>query len=130
MAATLKADSCEIYTDVEGVFTADPRIVPNAVKLYNVSYDEMLEFSNLGAGVLHNKCVKIAKENNIRLIVRSSLSKEVGTMVSSSNIEDSTCTKITGVTAHNNVVSIVGKNIDTETKEKVVKVLNEKRSKV
>lgn len=75
LAAALKADSCEIYTDVDGVYTADPRIVKNAIKLENISYDEMLEFSNLGAGVLHNKCVKIAKENDIKLIVRSSMSR-------------------------------------------------------
>ena len=73
LAAALKADSCEIYTDVDGVYTADPRIVSDAIKLENVSYEEMLEFSNLGAGVLHNKCVKIAKDNDIKLIVRSSL---------------------------------------------------------
>lgn len=76
VAAALKADSCEIYTDVDGIYTADPRIVKNAIKLDNISYDEMLEFSNLGAGVLHNKSVEIAKENNIKLIVRSSISKE------------------------------------------------------
>lgn len=76
VASALKADSCEIYTDVEGVFTADPRIVNNAIKLDNISYDEMLEFSNLGAGVLHNKSVEIAKENNIKLIVRSSMTNE------------------------------------------------------
>ena len=75
LAAALKADSCEIYTDVDGVYTADPRIVKNAIKLENISYDEMLEFSNLGAGVLHNKCVRIAKENDIKLIVRSSMSR-------------------------------------------------------
>ncbi len=75
LAATLKADTCEIYTDVDGVYTADPRIVENAIKLENISYDEMLELSNLGAGVLHNKSVKIAKECDIKLIVRSSLSK-------------------------------------------------------
>ena len=62
LAATLKADTCEIYTDVDGVYTADPRIVENAIKLENISYDEMLELSNLGAGVLHNKSVKIAKK--------------------------------------------------------------------
>lgn len=75
LAAALNATSCEIYTDVEGVFTADPRIVHNAIKLDNITYDEMLELSNLGAGVLHNKSVKMAKENNIKLIVRSSMSK-------------------------------------------------------
>lgn len=75
LSVALKADTCEIYTDVDGVYTADPRIVSDAIKLENITYDEMLEFSNLGAGVLHNKCVRIAKENNIKLIVRSSMSR-------------------------------------------------------
>ena len=76
LSSALKADSCEIYTDVEGVYTADPRIVPDAIKLSNISYDEMLEFSNLGASVLHNKSVKLAKENGIKLVVRSSLTED------------------------------------------------------
>jgi len=75
LAASLKADTCEIYTDVDGVYTADPRVVNNAIKLDNISYDEMLEFSNLGAGVLHNKCVKIAKDNDIKLVVKSSMNE-------------------------------------------------------
>jgi aspartate kinase len=74
LASYLNADSCEIYTDVDGVYTADPRIVNDAIKLENISYDEMLELANLGAGVLHNKCVKLAKANNIKLVVRSSMS--------------------------------------------------------
>ena len=82
LASALNADSCEIYTDVDGVFTADPNIVKNAKKLDNISYDEMLEFSNLGAGVLHNKCVKLAKENNVKLVVKSSMTNESGTTVS------------------------------------------------
>lgn len=76
VAAALNADSCEIYTDVDGIYTADPRIVKDAIKLDSISYDEMLEYANLGAGVLHNKSVEIAKENNIKLIVRSSMSEE------------------------------------------------------
>ncbi len=75
VATALNADSCEIYTDVDGIYTADPRIVKNAIKLDNISYDEMLEFSNLGAGVLHNKSVQIAKDNNIKLVVRSSMTE-------------------------------------------------------
>lgn len=61
LAAALHADVCEIYTDVEGVYTADPRVVPNARKLAEVSYDEMLEFASLGAKVLHNRSVEMAK---------------------------------------------------------------------
>jgi len=81
LAAALKADICEIYTDVEGVFTADPRIVPEARKLKRISYDEMLELASLGAKVLHLRAVEIAKKFRIPLHIRSSFSKEEGTLV-------------------------------------------------
>lgn len=129
LAAALKADSCEIYTDVEGVFTADPRIVNDALKLETISYNEMLEFSNLGAGVLHNKSVQIAKENNIKLIVRSSMSRTDGTTVSNFCKKLCNLPKITGVTSNGNIISIVGIDIDTETKEKVIEVLNKNNLK-
>lgn len=129
LAAALKADSCEIYTDVDGVYTADPRIVSEAIKLENVSYDEMLEFSNLGAGVLHNKSVKIAKENDIKLIVRSSMSREEGTTVSDFYNKCCNLPKITGVTSNKNVVSIVGTDIDKATQDKVIEVLNKNNLK-
>ena len=129
LAAALKADSCEIYTDVEGVFTADPRIVNDALKLETISYNEMLEFSNLGAGVLHNKSVQIAKENNIKLIVRSSMSRTDGTTVSNFCKKLCNLPKITGVTSNGNVISIVGIDIDTKTKEKVIEVLNKNNLK-
>lgn len=81
LAAVLGADACEIYTDVDGVYTADPRIVPNAKKLKEVSYDEMLELATLGAQVLHNRSVEMAKKYNVPLVVRSSLTKAEGTIV-------------------------------------------------
>lgn len=81
IAAVLKADACEIYTDVDGVYTADPRIVPNAKKLDEITYDEMLDLASLGAGVLHNRSVEMAKKYNVQLIVRSSLSEAEGTVV-------------------------------------------------
>lgn len=62
LAAALRADACEIYTDVEGVYTADPRKVPDARKLKEITYNEMLELATLGAGVLHNRCVELAKK--------------------------------------------------------------------
>lgn len=129
LAAALNADSCEIYTDVDGVYTADPRKVPTAVKLYDISYDEMLEFSNLGAGVLHNKSVRIAKKNNIRLIVRSSTSHERGTTVTNLSTVSEGIVKITGVTANENVISVVGLNLDDETKDKIIEALNENNLK-
>lgn len=81
LAAALNADMCEIYTDVEGVYTADPRVVPDAVKLDEISYDEMLELASLGAKVLHSRSVEVAKKYNVKLVVRSSMSKAEGTEV-------------------------------------------------
>lgn len=81
IAAALNADACEIYTDVDGVFTADPRIVPTAKKLNEITYDEMLELSSLGAGVLHNRSVEMAKKYGVQLVVRSSLNNSEGTVV-------------------------------------------------
>ncbi|WP_139491553.1 aspartate kinase [Brevibacillus dissolubilis] len=81
LAASLGADKCEIFTDVSGVFTADPRVVKSAQKLNSISYDEMLELANLGAGVLHPRSVEVAKKFGVRLVVRSSFTDEEGTYV-------------------------------------------------
>lgn len=81
LAAALNADACEIYTDVDGVYTADPRKVKNARKLDAVTYDEMLELATLGAGVLHNRSVELAKKFGVQLVVRSSLNTSEGTIV-------------------------------------------------
>ncbi len=81
LAAALRADVCEIYTDVDGVYTTDPRICPNAYKLDEISYDEMLELASLGANVLHNRSVEMAKKYNVKLSVRSSLNNNEGTYV-------------------------------------------------
>ncbi len=81
LAAALNADLCEIYTDVDGVYTADPRFVKNAYKLEDISYDEMLELASLGANVLHNRSVEMAKKYNVKLSVRSSLNRNDGTYV-------------------------------------------------
>lgn len=81
LAAVLGTRDCEIYTDVNGVYTADPRIVGAPKKLNEISYEEMLELSRLGAGVLHSRSVEFAKKHNIKLHVRSSFSEEEGTIV-------------------------------------------------
>ena len=81
LAAALHADACEIYTDVDGVYTADPRLVPTATKLKEITYDEMLDLATLGAGVLHNRSVEMAKKYGVRLVVRSSLNNSEGTVV-------------------------------------------------
>ena len=81
LAAALHADACEIYTDVDGVYTADPRKVPKARKLKEITYDEMLDLATLGAGVLHNRSVEMAKKYGVPLVVRSSLNDSEGTVV-------------------------------------------------
>jgi len=81
LAAALHADACEIYTDVDGVYTADPRVVPKARKMSEITYDEMLDLATLGAGVLHNRSVEMAKKYGVQLIVRSSLNDHEGTVV-------------------------------------------------
>jgi len=84
MAKALQADVCEIFTDVEGVYTADPRIVPNARKLNAISYDEMLEMASLGAQVMQARSIFVAKRFNIPIHVRSSFSQREGTMITKS----------------------------------------------
>ncbi len=81
IAAALRADFCEIYTDVDGVYTCDPRIVPTAQKLEEITYDEMLDLATLGAQILHNRSVGLAKKYNIPIVVRSSLTDAEGTVV-------------------------------------------------
>lgn len=81
IAASMHADLCQIYTDVEGVYTADPRKVPGARKLTEITYDEMLELATLGAQVLNNRSVEMAKKYNVELEVLSSLKRVPGTKV-------------------------------------------------
>ncbi len=108
LAAALHADACEIYTDVDGVYTCDPRIVPNAKKLNEITYDEMLDLASLGAQVLHNRSVGMAKKYGVELVVRSSLSDEPGTVVK----EDLTVEKrlVSGVAVDKNParISLIG----------------------
>lgn len=81
IAGALEADLCEIYTDVTGIFTTDPRIEPKAKKLEKISYDEMLELASLGAKVLQNRSVELAKKLNVNLVTRSSFCDEEGTLI-------------------------------------------------
>ena len=81
IAGALKADLCEIYTDVSGIYTTDPRIEPKAKKLDKISYDEMLELASLGAKVLQNRSVEMAKKLNVNLVTRTSFSEEEGTLI-------------------------------------------------
>jgi len=81
IAGSIKADLCEIYTDVNGIYTTDPRIEPKAKKLDKISYDEMLELASLGAKVLQNRSVELAKKLNVNLVTRSSFTDEEGTLI-------------------------------------------------
>lgn len=81
LAKSLDAEICEIYTDVEGVFTADPRIVPNAKKISRISYDEMLELASLGAKVMQARSIEFAKKYGVRIHVRSSFNNKPGTII-------------------------------------------------
>ncbi len=104
LAAALHADKCEIYTDVDGVYTTDPRIAPNAKKLDEITYDEMLELACLGANVLHNRSVEMAKKYNVKLEVKSSFERVDGTIVKEvTNMEKML---IRGVTRDNDVARI------------------------
>lgn len=108
LAASLHANLCQIYTDVDGVYTADPRLVKGAHKLDEITYDEMLELATLGAGVLHNRSVEMAKKYNVNLEVLSSLTKNPGTIVKEVvNVEKML---IRGVARDNDVarISIIG----------------------
>ncbi len=108
LAAVLHADLCEIFTDVDGVYTADPRIVKNAMKLKEVTYDEMLELASLGAKVLHNRSVEMAKKYGVRLVVRSSLNQSEGTVIKEKAKMEKML--ITGVAADTNTarISVIG----------------------
>ncbi|MBR2264480.1 MAG: aspartate kinase [Firmicutes bacterium] len=108
LAATLHADRCQIYTDVEGIYTADPRIVKNARKLKEISYDEMLELASMGAKVLHNRSVEMAKRYNVVLEVLSSMTKAEGTLVKEETKVERLL--ITGIAVDKNIarVSVIG----------------------
>ncbi|HFU77159.1 MAG TPA: aspartate kinase [Epsilonproteobacteria bacterium] len=90
LAGALKADQCEIYSDVDGIYTTDPRIEPHAKKLDTISYDEMLELSSLGAKVLQNRSVELAKKLGVKLYAKSSFSDNEGTLITeeSDNMEE------------------------------------------
>lgn len=126
IAASLKADRCDIYTDVDGVFTTDPRIAENVKKIDLISYDEMLELSSLGAKVLHNRCVEIGKKYNIPIAVKETGNeKSVGTIVKNArNLED---TEISGIAKDDNItrITVMGLENKIGNTYKVFKLLAE-----
>ncbi|OQB13899.1 MAG: Aspartokinase [Firmicutes bacterium ADurb.Bin193] len=121
LAAALGADVCEIYTDVDGIYTADPRIVKNARKLDDISYDEMLELASLGANVLHNRSVELALKYNVKLEVKSSFERIPGTIVKEVGKVEKMLVR--GVTRDNNVARISLVNIE-DTPGKAFKIFS------
>ena len=116
IAAAMHADRCQIFTDVEGVFTADPRKVQHAKKLQEITYDEMLELATLGAQVLNNRSVEMAKKYNVKIEVRSSIQKDVpGTIVK--EVAKMEKMLIRGVTKDTDVARISVKNISNNPGE-------------
>ncbi len=110
IAAALGADLCQIFTDVTGVYTADPRIVPEAFKLNEITYDEMLELASAGANVLHNRSVELAKKFNVNMEVLSSLEKVPGTIVKEENTVEKML--IRGIARDNDIARIALVNIN------------------
>ena len=89
LATSLNADVCEIYSDVDGIYSSDPKVIENALLLDSISFDEMLEAASSGAKVLHNRSVSLAKENNLKILSKSSLTNSSGTEVSDISYNDS-----------------------------------------
>ncbi len=110
LAATLEAKLCEIYTDVEGVYTADPRIVPEARKLKAICYDEMLEFASLGAGVLQARSVAFARKYKVPLVVRSSFNEAPGTTIRQ-EVREMEDIVVTAATVNKNVAKITVRGV-------------------
>ena len=106
LGAALKADEVEIYTDVDGVYTADPRMVKNPKKLKTISYQEMLEMAASGAKVLHPRSVEIAAKYGIKIHLRSSFDESIGTIVEEKGEESMEKAKIVGVTSSKNIYNI------------------------
>ncbi|MBD3807380.1 MAG: aspartate kinase [Epsilonproteobacteria bacterium] len=110
IAGALKADACEIYSDVDGIYTTDPRIEPKAKKLDTISYDEMLEMASLGAKVLQNRSVELAKKLDVKLYAKSSFSDNEGTLITkeSANMEE---VLVSGVVLDKNQARVTLRNV-------------------
>ena len=130
IAAALGADLCQIFTDVTGVYTADPRIVPSAFKLNEITYDEMLELASAGANVLHNRSVELAKKFNVNMEVLSSFEKVPGTIVKEENTVEKML--IRGIARDNDIARIALVNInDTPGKAfQIFSILGKKKINV
>lgn len=130
IAGALNADLCEIYTDVDGVYTTDPRIEPKAKKLDKVSYDEMLELASLGAKVLLNRSVELAKKLNINLVTRSSFNENEGTLITGENSMEGVI--ISGIALDRNQARVGVRDIEDKpgVAAKIFKKLSQKEINV
>ncbi|NDC63969.1 MAG: aspartate kinase, partial [Planctomycetia bacterium] len=109
LAAVLDADLCEIYTDVDGIYTTDPRLLPEARRLASISYDEMLELASLGAGVMHPRSIEFAKKFGVKVLVRSSFKEVPGTVILAA--EESTPRPASGVALARDEARITLENV-------------------
>ncbi len=127
IAAALKAKNCYIFSDVDGIYTSDPNKVDKTKKLTNISYDEMLELSNEGAKVLHNRCVEIGKKYNIPIITKSTFNNNYGTIISDEKIEKNEIKSI--IKKDLSRISIIGNGIirNIETIEKAINFIKENK---
>lgn len=121
IAAALKADLCEIYTDVSGVYTCDPRIVKDAKKITEISFEEMSELASLGAKVLHTRSVEVAQKYGVKLVVRSSLTREEGTVVKEGNEMESV--PVRGIASDKEIAKVTVKTIE-DTSDKTFKLFS------
>jgi aspartate kinase len=108
LAAVLQADLCEIYTDVDGVYTTDPRMLPEAQQLARISYDEMLEFASLGAGVMHSRSIEFGKKYSVPIHVRSSFTDAPGSLITVESESDKRAVSGAAATKNEARVSILG----------------------
>lgn len=116
IAASLKAERCEIYTDVDGVFSTDPNIISSAKLINSISYDEMLEAATAGAKVLHNRAVSLAKKYKLKLRVRNTKGENKGTLVTDeTNIDETYKTKILAIQKSLAKITIIGEHMYSNT---------------
>ena len=130
VAGAIKADLCEIYTDVDGVYTTDPRIEPRARKLDKITYDEMLELASLGAKVLQNRSVELAKKLNINLVTRSSFNENDGTLITGEKKMEGAI--ISGIALDRNQARVTIRNVDDKpgVAAKIFRILSTQETNV
>ncbi|MFQ5675560.1 MAG: aspartate kinase, partial [bacterium] len=120
LAAALNADKCEIMTDVDGVYTANPQVVPNAKRLAEISYDEMLDLADSGAQILKASAVEFAKRHKIKIELGSSFTGKVGTIITDAKLDRN---RVTGISSDENVILVTMRQAGNETVSEVINTL-------